>query len=64
FKTTLRDRTYDALCASDTRINALFRPEAIRRLIDSHMHDQENQAYRLWNLLMLELWMRHWNPTI
>ncbi|MFN8739976.1 MAG: asparagine synthase (glutamine-hydrolyzing) [Pirellula sp.] len=64
FKTTLRDRTYDALCASDTRINALFRPEAIRRLIDSHMHDQENQAYRLWNLLMLEFWMRHWNPTI
>ena len=64
FKTTLRDRTFDALCASDTRINAFFRPEAIRRLIDSHMHDQENQAYRLWNLLMLELWMRRWNPTI
>jgi asparagine synthase (glutamine-hydrolysing) len=64
FKTTLRDRTYDALCASDTRINAFFRPEAIRRLIDSHMQDQENQAYRLWNLLMLELWMRRWNPTI
>lgn len=64
FKTTLRDRTYDALCASDTRINAFFRPEAIKRLIDSHMRDQENQAYRLWNLLMLELWMRRWNPTI
>jgi asparagine synthase (glutamine-hydrolysing) len=64
FKTTLRDRTYDALCASDTRINAFFRPEAIRRLIDSHMQDQENQAYRLWNLLMLELWMRRWNPSL
>jgi asparagine synthase (glutamine-hydrolysing) len=64
FKTTLRDRTYDALCAADTRINAFFRPEAIRRLIDSHMQDKENQAYRLWNLLMLELWMRRWNPTI
>jgi asparagine synthase (glutamine-hydrolysing) len=48
----------------DTRINAFFRPEAIKRLIDSHMQDQENQAYRLWNLLMLELWMRRWNPTI
>ncbi|MCU0712910.1 MAG: asparagine synthase (glutamine-hydrolyzing) [Pirellula sp.] len=64
FKTTLRDRTYDALCSSDTRINVFFRPESVRRLVETHMRGEENQAYRLWNLLMLELWMRRWNPSI
>lgn len=64
FKTTLRDRTYDALCSRDTRINVFFRSESISRLVESHMRGEENQAYRLWNLLMLELWMRRWNPSI
>lgn len=64
FKTSLRDRTYDALCGNDTKIHCFFRPEAIRKLVDSHMKGEENHAYRLWNLLMLELWMRRWTPTV
>ncbi|MCE3018729.1 MAG: asparagine synthase (glutamine-hydrolyzing) [Pirellula sp.] len=64
FRTSLRDRTYDALASTDTRCHAFFRPEAIRSLIDAHMSGKENQAYRLWNLLMFELWMRRWNPDI
>ena len=64
FRTSLRDRTYDALASKDTRCHAFFRPEAIRSLIDAHMSGKENQAYRLWNLLMFELWMRRWNPDI
>ena len=58
FRTSLRDRTMDALLASDTRCHSIFRPEAIRSLITEHMSGNGNQAYRLWNLLMLELWMR------
>ena len=64
FRTSLRDRTYDALDSKDTRCHAFFRPEAIRSLIDAHMSGKENQAYRLWNLLMFELWMRRWNPDV
>jgi asparagine synthase (glutamine-hydrolysing) len=64
FRTSLRDRTYDALASKDSRCHAFFRPEAIRSLIDAHMSGKENQAYRLWNLLMFELWMRRWNPDI
>ena len=64
FRTSLRDRTYDALASKDTRCHAFFRPEAIRSLIDAHMSGKENQAYRLWNLLMFELWLRRWNPDI
>jgi asparagine synthase (glutamine-hydrolysing) len=64
FRTSLRDRTYDALASKDSRCHAFFRPEAIRSLIDAHMSGKENQAYRLWNLLTFELWMRRWNPDI
>jgi len=58
FRTSLRDRTMDALLGSDARCHAIFRPEAIRALVEEHMSGKGNQAYRLWNLLMLELWMR------
>lgn len=64
FRTSLRDRTFDALASKDTQCHAFFRPEAIHALIDAHMSGKENQAYRLWNLLMFELWMRRWKPDI
>ncbi len=59
FKTTLRDRTYDALLGSDAKCHAYFRREAIQSLVDEHMSGRGNQAYRLWNLLFLELWLRN-----
>jgi asparagine synthase (glutamine-hydrolysing) len=60
FQTSLRDRTYDALLGSDSRCHAFLRPEAILDLVEEHMQGRSNQAYRLWNLLMLELWLRRW----
>lgn len=60
FRTSLRDRTYDALLSKDTRCHAMFREEAIRSIVDEHMSGRANHQYRLWNLLFLELWLRHW----
>ncbi len=37
----------------------LFRPEAVSTLIDEHVGRKRDHAYRLWTLLMLELWFRH-----
>jgi asparagine synthase (glutamine-hydrolysing) len=37
----------------------LFRPEAVATLIDEHIRGRCDHAYRLWALLMLELWFRH-----
>ena len=62
FRTSLRDRTYDALLSRDTKCHAFFRESAIRNLVDEHMSGRANQGYRLWNLLILELWLRRW-PT-
>jgi asparagine synthase (glutamine-hydrolysing) len=60
FRTSLRDRTMDALLSNNTRCFEIFRPEAIRNLVDEHMSGRANHQYRLWNLLMFELWLRHW----
>jgi asparagine synthase (glutamine-hydrolysing) len=58
FRTSLRDRTYDALLSSNARCHSIFRRESISNLVEEHMSGRANQAYRLWNLLILELWMR------
>ena len=58
FRTSLKDLTIDALLASDAKCHQFFRPEAIRTLVDEHMQGRANQGYRLWNLLVLELWLR------
>lgn len=58
FRTSLRDRTYDALLGPDAKCHQYFRREAISGLVDEHMTGRGNQAYRLWNLLFLELWLR------
>jgi len=36
----------------------LFRRETVKRLIDEHLQQRWDHAYRLWNLLCLELWHR------
>ena len=59
FLTSLRDRTYDALLGSNAKCHEYFRREAIQSLVDEHMSGRGNQAYRLWNLLFLELWLRN-----
>lgn len=58
FKTSLRDRTYDALLGADAKCHEYFRRESIQSLVEEHMSGRANQAYRLWNLLFLELWLR------
>ncbi|MFQ5732104.1 MAG: asparagine synthase (glutamine-hydrolyzing) [Planctomycetaceae bacterium] len=35
-----------------------FRPEAVRRLVDEHTGGQWDHSYRLWALLVLEMWQQ------
>jgi asparagine synthase (glutamine-hydrolysing) len=38
----------------------LFRAEATRRLLEDHVAGKFDHSYRLWSLLVLELWQRRW----
>jgi len=36
----------------------LFRPEAVRRMVELHTRGERDHAHQLWALLMLELWFQ------
>ena len=61
FRRELRELTAARLLSGETRCLAYFRGEAIERLIHEHQSGRVNHSYRLWNLLMLESWLRRWS---
>jgi asparagine synthase (glutamine-hydrolysing) len=58
FRHQLRDMTYDLLLGSRASQRGYFRPAVVRRYIDEHVAGNAQHHFRLWNLLMLELWHR------
>ena len=59
FRGPLRDELGAVLLDPLALNRGLFRPEAVAALIDEHVNGRRDHAYRLWGLLMLELWFRH-----
>lgn len=60
FRDELKPMVHDTLLADDARIAPYFRREAVERLVGQHERMENNHGYRLWNLLILEKWLRHW----
>lgn len=58
FRGELRSMLEDVLLDKSTLARGLFQPATVRRLIDEHQRRQWDHSYRLWCLLVLELWMR------
>jgi asparagine synthase (glutamine-hydrolysing) len=56
----LREMCYDTLLSSTARGRGLFRPEAVRILLDDHIAGRHSNQYRIWALLCLELWFSMW----
>lgn len=48
----------EVLCSDAAVSRGIFRPDAIRLLVESHQLGREDHGQRLWTLLMLELWFR------
>jgi asparagine synthase (glutamine-hydrolysing) len=59
FRGPLRDHLRDSLLDPRSRIAALIRGNVLERLIDEHVTGVRDHAYKLWALLMLELWFRN-----
>jgi asparagine synthase (glutamine-hydrolysing) len=60
FRGELKPLVHETLLSDDARIRPYFRPEAVRRLVEQHERRENNHGYRLWNLLILETWLRRW----
>ncbi|MGI9443935.1 MAG: asparagine synthase (glutamine-hydrolyzing) [Rubripirellula sp.] len=60
FRDELKPMVHDTLLAQDARISPYFRQESIAELVRAHETNEQNHGYRLWNLLILEKWLREW----
>ncbi len=61
FRTDLRAMTESRLLADEARCHQFFRRDVLQRIFDEHISGRINHSYRLWNLLMLETWLRRWS---
>jgi asparagine synthase (glutamine-hydrolysing) len=60
FQGELREMAYDVLLSAAARDRGLFRPAAVKALLDEHASGRRRHHHRLWALLFLELWFRTW----
>jgi asparagine synthase (glutamine-hydrolysing) len=62
FRHELKELTREVLLDPSTMRAGRFRREGVERLIREHVDGQFDHAYRLWALLVFELWRRRWCP--
>jgi asparagine synthase (glutamine-hydrolysing) len=60
FRHELKSFAQEVLLDRQTQQRGYFRPEAVVQLLDEHQQGRFNHGYRLWSLLILELWQREW----
>jgi asparagine synthase (glutamine-hydrolysing) len=59
FRGELKDELRSVLLDPVSLGRGLFRPEAVEAMVAEHLDGRRDHAYRLWALMMLELWFRH-----
>ncbi|MDF2439079.1 MAG: hypothetical protein JWN98_63 [Abditibacteriota bacterium] len=58
FHDAMKELLFDTVLSERALARGYFRPEALKKLVDEHLSGASDHAYRLWALLMLELWHR------
>ena len=58
FRGPLADEPRAILLDPSSLNRRLFHPEAVERLVNDHLAGRADHAYRLWTLMMLELWFQ------
>ncbi|HEX3352485.1 MAG TPA: asparagine synthase (glutamine-hydrolyzing) [Terriglobales bacterium] len=54
----LKEMTDDLLSPSRIHERGMFRPEAVRALVDEHRRGSQDWSMQIWQFLTLELWMQ------
>lgn len=63
FRDELKPLLYDIVLSDTALSRGLLNPASVRMLVDEHVTGKYDHAYRLWNLLCLELWQRTYLDT-
>ncbi len=58
FRKELKAMSYETLLARRSLERGYFREGALRNLLEEHTRGEADHSYRIWALLMLELWHR------
>jgi asparagine synthase (glutamine-hydrolysing) len=64
FRGELLEPLRSVLLDPATTGRGLFRPAEVERLVREHAEGSRDHAYRLWGLLMLELWFREYGAGV
>ena len=56
FRHELKELLHDTVISERALARDYFKPDAVRDLVEEHISGQADHAFRLWSLLMLELW--------
>jgi len=60
FRHELAEMTRDVLLDRSSLERGFFHEGAVRRLVEQHMAGSFDHSYRLWALVVFELWIRRW----
>ena len=60
FRQELKPLLHDILLSDRCLNRGLLNPASVQQLVHEHTSCQVDHAYRLWNLLCLELWQRQY----
>jgi asparagine synthase (glutamine-hydrolysing) len=58
FRSSLRGLLEDGLLSEQAAKRHYFQPKEIHNLVSEHLERRADHSFKLWNLLMLELWHR------
>jgi asparagine synthase (glutamine-hydrolysing) len=58
FRGKLEPFLRETILSEKARKRDLFKPEAVKRLVESHVRGERDYSHQLWTLLMLELWFQ------
>jgi asparagine synthase (glutamine-hydrolysing) len=64
FRGPLASELHQVLLDPGCRTREIFRADVVGSLIDEHINGKRDHAYRLWSLLMLELWFDRWGTGV
>ncbi len=63
FREAMRPMVEDLLLSDSSCIRGYLDGAAIERIVRSHLNREANHTYRIWNLIMLEMWHREFSVS-